>query len=176
MRGLSDGAKLLYGCSALHEAGEQPVSLDDLAEELGTSRAAIGRYFEELRKHGLIRRRRHGPGRPATCEFLWHPALENGPLLKGADVSKATVADCSRVSNQGGGRGNSGKGLITQKRGQDYSEVSSLDCSKVSNPYKEVQISGIQIIPSDSSSFEVHSTFAEGVAIEGKTDDDEFPS
>jgi hypothetical protein len=75
--GLSDGAKLLYGRLCMY-AGKQGICYawrDTIAEDMGIHVGTVARQLNELTEAGFIRRVQRGRGRPAACEFLYHPAL-----------------------------------------------------------------------------------------------------
>ena len=100
-RGLSDGAKLLYGrlCLFAGKAGDCFADRESLAKEMGSSVATVGRQIEELVRKGFIRRVRRGSGLAAKCEFLWHAALESSQRGK-SDSAEVSHQDSAEVSHQ----------------------------------------------------------------------------
>jgi hypothetical protein len=160
-RGISDSAKLLYGrlCMFAGKDGLCIPSIETLSVAFGCHPNVISRWMGELVEQGFIRRLRHGPGKNASCEFLWHLALAT--CLRGDTDSSKMVNQPSGLERESQGLDstevvNQEAPLIHQEWCTDPPKVRNLDSPKVVDAYvdayKEEEIHVQETHRRDSSS------------------------
>lgn len=128
--GISLGAKALWALAAMHAGKDSEcfASVPALAKEMNVSASSVEKYMKELVAEGFVKRRRHGPGRPATIEFSLHPALVPSLKKSLSDPQDSTDLDPSNFTDQQLAR-------PVKNDGIDPSNITDLDPSNFTGVY-----------------------------------------